>query len=206
MKMARLSLCLLFVLGARALGAEIDDLAASICGLLPNKGWTVESRVTSLAIIGPKVKMIWPGSLPFESDEKLWREYAQSERVEMIIKFQRGVSDSDLVELRRLRDRFDQVTESGVDRKKKDWGEQIEDFGFIRLPDYRSASASIFVQRNTDGYWVRPVEVLDVFANIEKLLAARFEKVSDGKDMVNQVPKPTPTAVTPPTKQEARQP
>lgn len=173
----RLLLCLVLTLGLRAFGTEVDDLAVSIRSVLPKGGWTVESRVTSLVVSGPKVKMIWPVSLPREPEEKLWRDYARSERIEMVIKFQRRVSDSDLAELQKLRDLFGQVTERGVDRTTKDWGDQIEDFGFIRLPNYRSASASIFVRRNTDGHWVRPVEELEVIVRIEKLLATTFEKI-----------------------------
>jgi len=170
---------LILVLGMQLFGSEIDEVGTAIKAVLPEKGWTLAVRNDSVVVSGPEVQTIWPISLPSVSGEELWRDYALPLRIEVIVSFGTRISDNDLAELRRLHRHFYEIIEQGVDKREKDWGRKIKEFGSIHLPDYRSAQSSVFVHRNTDGHWVRPQEALDIVAKIEKVLAGMFVKVPD---------------------------
>ena len=141
---------------------------------------------SSLVIIGPKVRTLWQVNLPYEPDiAKLWREHSITERVEVVIEFQGRISDDDLAELRRLREQFDKVMDHvnhGIDHMGRDGDEHVRRFGFVRLPDFRSPSSSVFVSDNVDARVKLPALAVDpdgvrqIVRNIYRVVDAYCKK------------------------------
>lgn len=148
-----------------AAGAEIDALAGSIKKVLPTHGWRLEDYADTLVISGPEVRTLFLVSLPYMPDrKKLWREFSRSERVKVIVHFQGRISDDDLRELEQLQVRFraamDRVNQR-IDHMGKDRDEHVCEFGFVRLPDFRTSSSSIFVSDNIAGRSEVPLVAVD---------------------------------------------
>jgi hypothetical protein len=143
--------------------------------ILP-QGWVIENKEESLEISGPEIRAVWPVSLPPLSTEEIWRDYSLAIQVHISIRFQAAISDKDLEELRILRDRFEDISHRGAIKKRKDWSNAIKEYGFIRLPDYKSKTETLFVHNNTDGYMVKP-EASDIFNKIDAELALKYARV-----------------------------
>jgi hypothetical protein len=145
--------------------AEIEAVTCSIKKVLPPQGWSIDDCVNTLVITGPKVRTLFLVSLPYMPDQKkLWREYARSERVKVIIRFQGRISDDDLRELKQLQARFQEAMDrvnQGIDHMGKDGDEHVCEFGFVRLPDFRTSSSSIFVSDNIAGRSEVPLIAVD---------------------------------------------
>jgi len=124
--------------------------------------------------------MLYPFCLPSDSeeDEDLWREFSQPEQIHITITFQARLPDKDLEELRKLRERLKELTERAANRMLKGWDDTIIKYGFIRLPDYLSATSAIFIEKNTDNVWIKPKEPLEVVSIIDKELSTRFNPFS----------------------------
>lgn len=159
--------------------SELADLREKLSQILP-KNWVVEDRITSLEILGPEVPALWPISLPgSSSDEEIWREFATPLKIRLSIRFQERLPDKDVAELRKMRDRFNEITEKAANQQLKEWDKTIKEYGFIRLPDFQSDAAAIFVDSNTRGYLIRQADALATLALIDKELAARFSRLSE---------------------------
>ncbi len=177
---------LLLVWQVNAIGAEqaqTEDrekanLFLALERVLP-KGWMIENRVASFEIIGPEVRVLSTLSRPPEPEDVLWKKYSLPIKVQLTIDFQARLPDKALAELRIMRDRLRELTEMAADKHRKDWGYSIQEYGVIKLPDFQSATTSIFVKNNIGRQRVQPEETLAVFNLIDKELAARFAKVPE---------------------------
>jgi hypothetical protein len=156
--------------------AERAELGKALTRILP-AGWAIEDRISSLEIIGQEIRAVWPISLPNEPKDVIWRDFSRPMKVHISIRFQASVTDVDLAEMRKIRDRFSELTSSAAKQNRKGWGDSIKDYGYIRLPDFQSEAVAVFVDNNTRGYWIRPEEASSVIINISKELATRFPRV-----------------------------
>ena len=159
---------------------EIDALKQSLEQKLP-KGWIVENRVNELVVMGPKVQAIWPVSLPSNdpTDETLWRDLSIVLQVTISIKWQDRLSDSKLDELRDVQQKYNEIMKNAKSSGTKSALSNTMEYGALHLPDYLSKDSAIFVHNNIAGYWVRPHQVTETVATIDKELSSRFTKVRD---------------------------
>ena len=145
------------------LGAETNALAGKIKAILPDRAWTIEDRSYSIVIKGPEVKTLWQVSLPAHDKQELWRDYSTTQRVEIVIEYQGPISDEDVAEVQNLKERFEKVMKRvnlGMDKSKGKGGDvHVRRFGFVRLPDYRSSSYSLFVSDNVAARGNSPLAV-----------------------------------------------
>ena len=112
----RKSCLFLIIVIASVVGKAADDnkvLAMAIREVLPKQGWDVRDSEGEIRISGPKVKTLFRVGLPMESESKLWRAYARTERVEVRIIFQARIRQKDLAELRELRDHLGSIVSPG---------------------------------------------------------------------------------------------
>jgi hypothetical protein len=69
----------------------------------------------------------------------------------VVIEFQGRISDKDLAGLQNLQKQFGEIMDRvnhGIDHLGRDGDVHVRKFGFIRLPNYRSSSSSLFVSDN----------------------------------------------------------
>ena len=151
---------LFFVTALLVHGTETNSLNGRITAILPDRNWSIHEEGNSLVITGPRVKTLLMMNLPPEDWQELWRDYSTTVRVEVDIEFQSPISDEDFTELQNLKRRFDNIRNRMLESKgpTKD-DEYVREFGFIRLPDYRSSSASLFVSDNVAARGDSPLEV-----------------------------------------------
>ena len=112
-------------------------------------------------------------------EEVIWRDFSSPLQGHVTIHFQARVPDKDLAELRSMRNRFFDLTLKAANQQQKGWDDTINEYGFIRLPDFQSDAVAIFVNNNTRGHWIHPEETSAVFNLIDKELASRFTRVPE---------------------------
>jgi hypothetical protein len=191
---------LVLLIGATsAIASDLETLCEAIKPVLPSKEWTIKLSTNELVILGPKILILNPVNLPGAVDEELWRKYSIKERFEMTVRKQNHLSPQDVDELRLLRDRFYEITKRrGVVVHRGN--EDVTEFGYVRLPEYQSSSASFFVKRNVEGQIVRPASIKEVVGKIDKVVESTFDKIPSNilkTKEANKAPVPTPTTVTP---------
>jgi hypothetical protein len=163
MKTLLLCLFLPFLTAIPASCEETNVLAGQIKAILPDRDWTIADRGDVLKVTGPEVKTLWQVNLPPEPDEqKLWRDYATTQRVEVYIEFQGPISDEDVAKLKNLKEQFEKIMQHanrGINNQGRDGDMHVRKFGFVRIPDYRSSSASLFVSDNVAAGGNSPLAV-----------------------------------------------
>ncbi len=188
MKLLIVFLVLTFATNLSAAETEVDALSSRIKKELPDRGWRIDNLVSSLVITGPKVRTLSLCSLPPMIDKKLWRELSSSVRVEIVINLQGRILDDDLRQLEQTQTRFretmDRVNHE-IDHLGKDGHAHVREFGFVRLPDFRSPSSSIFVSDNIAGrselpmIGVDPESVRDVVHKIYQAIEVYCREEAD---------------------------
>jgi hypothetical protein len=163
MKTFLLLLLLPFLTAISALCEETNALAGQIKAILPDRSWSITDRGDLLTITGPKVKTLWPVNLPPEPDQqKLWRDHSTEQQVLVTIEFQAPISDEDVTKLQNLKEQFEKIMQHanrGIDHLGRDGDMHVRKFGFVRIPDYRSASSSLFVFDNVAARGNSPLAV-----------------------------------------------
>jgi hypothetical protein len=163
MKTFLLLLLLPFLTAIPAPCEQTNALGDQIKAILPDRAWSITNQGDSLMITGPEVKTLWLVNLPYEPDQqKLWRDYSTTERVMVTIEFQAPISDEDFAKLQNLKEQFEKIMQDanrGIDHLGRDGDMHVRKFGFVRIPDYRSASASLFVSDNVAARGNSPVAV-----------------------------------------------